>query len=239
MLPFSVHVAFCCGGYAAERASRTRKPRNRKQYANTRPPVHSRLMECTVKVCIRIRPEQTQVEHQSQSSCVSCKGRTIRIHNPRNYTSAERSFIFDRVFDSADTSSRTCASQEDVYNNIGAEIVSNAYDGFNTCLFAYGQTGSGKTYTMLGHSKPPHLRGVIPRACEDLFARMSEHDNLDFTLDVTYYEIYNEAVCVPVLSISLACPPQLVPSAFVVVPLFGPRGSAPRHRHRVLRCTTC
>ena len=28
------------------------------------------------------------------------------------------------------------------------DVVKNAFDGYNVCVFAYGQTGSGKTYTV-------------------------------------------------------------------------------------------
>ena len=30
------------------------------------------------------------------------------------------------------------------------DVVKNAFNGYNVCVFAYGQTGSGKTYTMMG-----------------------------------------------------------------------------------------
>ena len=34
--------------------------------------------------------------------------------------------------------------------DLGQDVVKNAFDGYNVCVFAYGQTGSGKTYTMMG-----------------------------------------------------------------------------------------
>lgn len=33
---------------------------------------------------------------------------------------------------------------------MGTEVVDNAFQGYNACVFAYGQTGSGKTFTMMG-----------------------------------------------------------------------------------------
>ena len=33
------------------------------------------------------------------------------------------------------------ASQEDVYNAIGLQVLENAFDGYNASVFAYGQTG--------------------------------------------------------------------------------------------------
>ena len=37
-----------------------------------------------------------------------------------------------------------------LYNDLGKDVVTSAYDGYNACIFAYGQTGSGKTFTMMG-----------------------------------------------------------------------------------------
>jgi kinesin family member 13 len=33
------------------------------------------------------------------------------------------------------------ADQRTVFNNVGKEILQNAWDGYHCCLFAYGQTG--------------------------------------------------------------------------------------------------
>lgn len=35
------------------------------------------------------------------------------------------------------------ATQEDVYRDIGQEVLDSAFEGYNATLFAYGQTGSG------------------------------------------------------------------------------------------------
>ena len=34
---------------------------------------------------------------------------------------------------------------------MGAGILKNAWEGYNSTLFAYGQTGSGKSYSMVGY----------------------------------------------------------------------------------------
>jgi hypothetical protein len=38
--------------------------------------------------------------------------------------------------------------------DLGMDVVGNAFNGYNVCVFAYGQTGSGKTYTMMGNDNP-------------------------------------------------------------------------------------
>ena len=69
------------------------------------------------------------------------------------------------------------------------DVVKNAFDGYNVCVFAYGQTGSGKTYTMMGSE---HDRGLIPRICESMFLKMAE--GTTYKVEVSYLEIYNERV---------------------------------------------
>lgn len=65
--------------------------------------------------------------------------------------------------------------------------------GYNACVFAYGQTGSGKTFTMMG---TPNNPGLIPRICEELFARMrvGQESGTGYRTHASYLEIYNERV---------------------------------------------
>ena len=42
-------------------------------------------------------------------------------------------------------------SQEMVYNDLGKDLLQNAFEGYNCALFAYGQTGSGKSYSIIGY----------------------------------------------------------------------------------------
>ena len=43
------------------------------------------------------------------------------------------------------------ADQRHVFEQVGLEILSNAWEGYHCCLFAYGQTGAGKSYSMVGY----------------------------------------------------------------------------------------
>lgn len=54
------------------------------------------------------------------------------------------------------------ASQKQVYDDIGVEMLDHAFEGYNVCIFAYGQTGAGKSYTMMGKSEPGE-KGIIPQ----------------------------------------------------------------------------
>lgn len=54
------------------------------------------------------------------------------------------------------------ASQQQVYNDIGEEMLLHAFEGYNVCIFAYGQTGAGKSYTMMGKQEKDQ-QGIIPQ----------------------------------------------------------------------------
>ena len=54
------------------------------------------------------------------------------------------------------------------------EVLNNAFEGFNACLFAYGQTGSGKSYSVVGYGEN---KGIVPRACEEIFKRINDYKN--------------------------------------------------------------
>ena len=50
-------------------------------------------------------------------------------------------FNFDHCFYSMDPEDERYSSQEDVFNHVGKDLLDNAFQGYNACIFAYGQTG--------------------------------------------------------------------------------------------------
>jgi len=86
--------------------------------------------------------------------------------------------------------------QSDIFDYSIKPTVDDILNGYNGTVFAYGQTGSGKSYTMLG----PNIddddgRGVIPRIVEQIFASiMSSAANIEYTVRVSYMEIYMERI---------------------------------------------
>lgn len=52
-------------------------------------------------------------------------------------------FNFDKIFDIDYTN-------EDIYNEIGCQLIDNLIKNTNSVFYVYGQTGSGKSYTLLG-----------------------------------------------------------------------------------------
>jgi kinesin family protein 1 len=88
------------------------------------------------------------------------------------------------------------ATQEQVYQDLGIEMLEHSFEGYNVCIFAYGQTGAGKSYTMMGRNEPEQ-QGIIPRLCGELFDRIissSSSNKPHYTVEVSYMEIYCERV---------------------------------------------
>ncbi|XP_065344579.1 kinesin-like protein KIF13A isoform X4 [Cloeon dipterum] len=150
-----------------------------------------------IKVAVRVRPfNRRELELGSQCVIEMAEQQTI-LHHPITMDKIERkqpkTFAFDHCFCSIDQNDENFASQELVFDSLGSDILSNAFQGYNACIFAYGQTGSGKSYTMMGAQ---HDSGIIPRLCDKLFERIAEMQSseLTFKVEVSYMEIYNERV---------------------------------------------
>ncbi|XP_028407643.1 kinesin-like protein KIF14 [Dendronephthya gigantea] len=143
-----------------------------------------------VTVAVRIRPfNQRELRNTNTQLYLTADGNTIFTSGP----GLKHSFSYDQCFWSFDENCETFATQEYVYNKIGKPLVENAFDGYNTCLFAYGQTGSGKSYSMMGLNHQEQA-GIIPRFCHDLFQRIVSSPELTFSVEISYFEIYNEKI---------------------------------------------
>jgi kinesin family member 1 len=106
----------------------------------------------------------------------------------------QKTFKFDKSYWSFNKRDSHFAGQNNLFQDLGAPLLDNAFQGYNNCIFAYGQTGSGKSYSMMGYREEA---GVIPRICRDMFARITElqsDPNLRCRVEVSYLEIYNERV---------------------------------------------
>ncbi|XP_077009006.1 kinesin-like protein KIF13B [Tamandua tetradactyla] len=153
-----------------------------------------------VKVAVRIRPMNRR-EIDLHTKCVLDVDTNKVILYPVNTNLSKgdargqpKVFAYDYCFWSMDESVREkYAGQDDVFKCLGENILQNAFDGYNACIFAYGQTGSGKSYTMMGTADQP---GLIPRLCSGLFERTQKEENEEqsFKVEVSYMEIYNEKV---------------------------------------------
>ncbi|CAB01170.1 Kinesin-like protein [Caenorhabditis elegans] len=89
-------------------------------------------------------------------------------------------------------------TQEEIYSDLVSSQIKKVIAGFNCTVFAYGQTGTGKTFTMEGgrtdakSSTDDPTTGIIPRAVEDIFEQLERCGCEEYSLRVSYIELYNE-----------------------------------------------
>ncbi|KAK2158584.1 hypothetical protein LSH36_167g07057 [Paralvinella palmiformis] len=152
----------------------------------------------SVKVAVRVRPLNQRELDMESKFIIQMENKRTSIINIRIPESAAgdvcrdrvKDFTFDYSYWSVNKNSSNFASQEQVFKDLGLDVIGAAYEGYNACVFAYGQTGSGKTYTMMGS---PDDVGLIPRICQELFTRMTDEE-MTYRTEVSYLEIYNEKV---------------------------------------------
>lgn len=159
-----------------------------------------------IKVVVRVRPFNGRELDRRAKCVVQMKdAQTILVPPPEaeerlrsskggKSGDGQKVFAFDKSYWSFDRRDPHFAGQDNLFNDLGAPLLDNAFQGYNNCIFAYGQTGSGKSYSMMGYGEEA---GVIPRICEDMFRRITEMQkdiNLKYTVEVSYLEIYNERV---------------------------------------------
>uniref|UniRef100_A0A8C8J9H1 plus-end-directed kinesin ATPase n=1 Tax=Oncorhynchus tshawytscha TaxID=74940 RepID=A0A8C8J9H1_ONCTS len=151
----------------------------------------------SVKVAVRVRPFNSREMGKDSKCIIQMSGNTTTILNPKQ-PKENKSFNFDYSYWSH-TSPKDInfAGQQQVYKDIGEEMLLHAFEGYNVCIFAYGQTGSGKSYTMMGKPDLKNQEGIIPLMCEDLFTKFNDSNNdnsKSYSVEVSYMEIYCERV---------------------------------------------
>ncbi|XP_050097120.1 kinesin-like protein KIF13A isoform X2 [Anopheles aquasalis] len=154
-------------------------------------------MSDKIRVAVRVRPFNRRELELATENVIEMTGTQTILKYPATLDKMERkppkNFAFDHCFYSTDADASHFASQELVFDKVGRDILENAFQGYNACIFAYGQTGSGKSYTMMGNQEN---KGIIPRLCDELFASIAakQTDELTYKVEVSYMEIYNEKV---------------------------------------------
>ncbi|KAF3853555.1 hypothetical protein F7725_014243 [Dissostichus mawsoni] len=139
-----------------------------------------------VRVAVRLRPYMGTQDEKDEGSCVrGLDSKNLEIINWRNATETVK-YSFD-VFHGEQT------TQQEVFLSV-KPILPHILTGQNASVFAYGPTGAGKTHTMMGSSNQP---GVIPRAVREVFKMVNaknEDEGWDYSISMSYLEIYNEKV---------------------------------------------
>ncbi|XP_076177804.1 kinesin-like protein KIF11-B isoform X2 [Ptiloglossa arizonensis] len=147
-----------------------------------------------VQVFVRVRPTNDSERIGKAVTVVDTPSNKEIVIRERSYDTFSKKFTFDRVFGSF-------SRQVEVYNAVVHPLVEEVLAGYNCTVFAYGQTSTGKTFTMEGVDNDPSLHwqsdtnaGIIPRALSHLFDELRIVGVQEYSLRVTFLELYNEEV---------------------------------------------
>lgn len=152
----------------------------------------------SVKVAVRVRPFNNREILRDAKCIIDMNGHITSIQNPKAPGAKDiKAFNYDYSYwsHSKHDGDPEFATQKDVYQDIGEEMLLHAFDGYNVCIFAYGQTGSGKSYSMMGMQEKGK-EGIIPLCCKEMFNKIADNKdpNLQYSVEVSYFEIYCERV---------------------------------------------
>ena len=157
----------------------------------------------SVKVAVRVRPFNDREKEAGSQCIVRMKGAVTTLINPE--TQEERDFAFDFSYwshdgfetDEAGYNAKVegsskygadYASQQTVYDNLGAPMLENVMAGYNSTMFAYGQTGAGKSYSFVGYGAN---KGILPIVSNQIFekVRAGQSERHVFQISCSYMEV--------------------------------------------------
>ncbi|KAI4484885.1 hypothetical protein M0802_012994 [Mischocyttarus mexicanus] len=145
-----------------------------------------------IQVFVRVRPINNAERIGKSISVVDVPSSKEVIIREKPQDKLSKKFTFDEVFG-------PLSKQIDVYNAIVSPLLEEVLAGYNCTVFAYGQTGTGKTFTMEGVSNDPALHwqsdttaGIIPRTLSHLFDELRLLEAQEYTVRVSFLELYNE-----------------------------------------------
>mmetsp|Transcript_80811 Transcript_80811/g.224880 ORF Transcript_80811/g.224880 Transcript_80811/m.224880 type:complete len:511 (-) Transcript_80811:180-1712(-) len=140
---------------------------------------------------VRIRPLHSFEVHKNCSQVVQA----ILTNRPcshqgivtlSNLTEEEhpkvKEFAYDAIFDETHT-------QQDVFDEVGLELVEKVLEGCHSTIFAFGATGAGKSHTIVGGADDP---GLLVRSYRCLFAGIEQDRCKSWRVRCSYVVIYNE-----------------------------------------------
>ncbi|KAG0662364.1 Kinesin- motor protein [Maudiozyma exigua] len=160
-------------------------------------------LSSNIQVYVRCRSRnQREIDEKSSVviSTMGPNGKEVMLSSPTSSGSLsypKKTYMFDQVFGAE-------SDQNLVFDVTTKNYIQEMMDGYNCTVFAYGQTGTGKTYTMSGdinilgdvESQDKILlgehAGIIPRVLVDLFQRLPNETNNDYSVKVSFLELYNE-----------------------------------------------
>lgn len=163
------------------------------QSIRTYAPLDSNASRCARPASANGTPRcnNSSVDRLSGSSSVGSTGRPSSAPSRGRAATSSGSvpikeFQFQKVFGPD-------SKQIDLFQETTAPLIDGMIS-FNqsALLFAYGITNAGKTYT-IGGGRAKEDWGLLPRSLEHIFKKIGGSDS-SFSLNMSYFEIYNEMV---------------------------------------------
>ena len=144
------------------------------------------LPNTNINVYCRFRPKnKLEKTFGIEELCEFTSDTTLTFHSSQEKNIYR--FNFDKIFPYSST-------QEDIYEKVAKNIIDSVLSGYNGTIITYGQTGSGKTYTIEGKIEDEKTKGIIPRMIEHIFNYIYNNEDIDFLLNVSIIEIYQEKI---------------------------------------------
>lgn len=140
-----------------------------------------------IRVVIRCRPMSENEIKDGRECAVKFYEDTGEVHVFKSQSEVPKVFTFDSVYD-------WNSEQENIFVETVYPVCEQVITGYNGTIFAYGQTGTGKTFTITGVPKDPKLKGVMPRAFDNVFELIKMDSKKQYLVRVSYLEIYNEEI---------------------------------------------
>ncbi|XP_063708144.1 kinesin-like protein KIF12 [Culicoides brevitarsis] len=153
-----------------------------------------------INVVVRVRPLSDKEIREGDEMVIQFPGNGQLLCEAQNNGSksaqSPKQFSYNVVFEPG-------ATQDDIVQYSGIKrLIEMAIEGFSCTAFCYGQTGSGKTHTLTG---PPELfigkpdlnheyHGLVFRSFLYLFQQIKSRTDMNFVLQASFLEIYNEKV---------------------------------------------
>ncbi|KAI0786506.1 kinesin-domain-containing protein [Abortiporus biennis] len=158
-----------------------------------------------IKVVVRCRPLNSREIARGAKCLVRMQGNQTILDPPEAGSAGAQAasgraterkamnFTFDKSYWSAGPRDEPgYCSQQTLYDDLGKELLDHGFAGFNACILA---CENKHIYSMMGYGAD---KGIIPLTCSELFVRVEEKKaadpNINFTVEVSYIEIYNEKV---------------------------------------------
>ena len=146
-----------------------------------------------VLTAVRVRPfndREWKLGVARSPPAISISGQTASVST----TKGSVDFVFDHVFWSHEPQNSECASQEDVFCEVGGPLLQGLLAGANGCLIAYGESGAGKSFSVFG---PRHQPGVVPRFMDSLLQEKACQNGArggEFKIWLSAWELNHEHV---------------------------------------------